>query len=652
MKNTTLLSSPGSRCIVKTTTTKQQLQQQRWSRYSYDGPQQVQRKSRINLLSSSSSWNSSFLTQISDDDDRHHQHPGINFRWSSSQSSPLFLSSGLTTQLISNKEQQKQEQYHSRLLSSSIRGQDHATTITSLPHDDDHNVDVNADEMNDTNNGKNNNKVKESSTNNNNSIIKSYMELSKARLSTLVVSTTLAGYIAVGPDAIYAIDISPSILISCLIGTALCSSSAAAYNQIFEISRDRLMKRTMYRPLVTGQLSQSHAISLATLWGISGTSILYYGTDPITASLGLGNIILYAGLYTYLKPISIYNTWIGAIVGAIPPWMGWTAASSAVAKATTATKTTTAATTIASAATIVPTTAWFVSDTSTVPDYIMLTSSSLPPLDVFIDHNLPGLLLAFTLYYWQLPHFMALSYMHRMDYERGGFQMLPSVESQQQQEKGISGNGDYNRTANVMVRNTWYLSTIPFIATITNVTSSMYALEGILLNSYALYVAYQFKYSKTNANARKVFLTSLWYLPCTLMLFLLHSKVFHIEEVEINNTNKITNDDIEHNNDEYNDMNNRNNTPPITIGKLVSNTIYSIRDIGKGICIHEAVIASHNNNIDKAKTNDSSSKDSCPVIIGSNKVNEATTLVVHEVLELQQDHQQQQQTQHQKEEQL
>jgi protoheme IX farnesyltransferase len=87
------------------------------------------------------------------------------------------------------------------------------------------------------------------------------------------------------------------------------------------------MKRTQHRPLVLGTLTTTESTIAATAGGVAGLSILAYATDPITTALGASNIVLYAGLYTFLKPRSVYNTWVGAVVGAIPPVMGWTAAT-------------------------------------------------------------------------------------------------------------------------------------------------------------------------------------------------------------------------------------------------------------------------------------------------------------------------------------
>jgi len=347
----------------------------------------------------------------------------------------------------------------------------------------------------------------DSNTKNNTSKISAYLQLGKAKLSGLVVTTTLAGFVAAGGPLYDQAQLAGC----CVVGTALCAFSAAALNQIYERDRDSMMKRTQKRPLVIGTLTVNEAKMAATLWGVGGTTLLIAGTDPVTALLGFTNIGLYAGLYTFMKPRSIYNTWVGAVVGAIPPVMGWTAA----------------------------------------------TSGSMIDLDAII--------LGSTLYYWQLPHFFALSYMYRIDYERGGFCMLSSQEV------------DGERTSSVIMRNAAYLSVIPFLSTFAGVTSSMFALEGIVLNSYALWVAHRFRQERTNANARKVFLTSLWYLPTWLVLFLLHSKVW----------------DEDHDQDVLRDA--------------ISDFVHSVRDEGRKMCIHERVIDKTAHTTDSGNT--------CPVVL-------------------------------------
>lgn len=363
---------------------------------------------------------------------------------------------------------------------------------------------------------------------------KLYADLAKARLSALVVSTTACGFLAAGSP------FSPSLLSAVVVGTALCSSSAAAWNQIFEVDRDRRMKRTQTRPMVTQSLSTRQAQTAATLWGVGGVSLLYVGTDPTTALLGASNIALYSGLYTWMKPRSIYNTWVGAVVGSIPPVMGWSAA----------------------------------------------TGGSL--LDI------EALLLGSTLFMWQMPHFFALSYMYREDYARGGFAMVPVLEE----------NGD--RTAQLITRYAAYLSSIPFIATLSGVTNSMFALEGIALNAYALHVAHKFSGDRTKANARKVFLTSLWYLPSFMMLFLLHSKVWDEEEDEV--------------------------TEKDALRDWISARVHSIRETGRKVCIHEKAIIRNSN---EKHMDEEANRQACPVTVGTRKARvlerratEATALAV------------------------
>lgn len=356
------------------------------------------------------------------------------------------------------------------------------------------------------------------------SYAKAYAELAKAKLSALVVTTTGAGFLAAGQP------FDPSqlkILSACLIGTSLCSASAAALNQIIEVDRDSRMKRTQQRPLVgTGKrpiISKPHALTAAMIWGLTGTGLLFNACDPVTAALGAANIGLYAGVYTYMKPVSIYNTWVGAIVGAIPPVMGYSAAMA-------------------------------------------------PEL---LCDPMPAVMLGGLLYLWQMPHFFALSFMYREDYKRGGFKMVPCLEE------------DGDKTSQLVLRYTIYQSMVPFATTLTNVTSSMFAFEGLVLNAYALNVAIKFRRERTNANARRVFLTSLGYLPCWLMLFLLHSKSWDRE----GQRSRAVGED------------------------WLIQQVHTIRNRGREYCIHEQAKDQHEATVDAMEE----SSPSCPVMIGAEK---------------------------------
>lgn len=189
------------------------------------------------------------------------------------------------------------------------------------------------------------------------------LKLSKIRLTSLVVITTMGGY-AVAPGVF---DLCTFTM--CSVGTGLVSAAANSINQFFEVPFDAQMSRTKNRVLVLGQLTPACAVLFATISGITGLSILYSQVNAITAILGAINLVLYTIIYTPLKRVSILNTWIGSIVGAIPPLMGW---------------------------------AGCVGDIMAPGAWIM-----------------SGLL-----YAWQFPHFNALSWNLRPDYSRAGYRMM------------------------------------------------------------------------------------------------------------------------------------------------------------------------------------------------------------------------------------
>lgn len=101
----------------------------------------------------------------------------------------------------------------------------------------------------------------------------------------------------------------------------MCAASANSFNQIFERNLDKKMKRTCNRPLPSGKLPVGEAVSFGVLAGAAGVTTLFTLTNPVVAALGGANIFLYAGPYTFMKRYSEANTWIGSVVGAIPPVM-------------------------------------------------------------------------------------------------------------------------------------------------------------------------------------------------------------------------------------------------------------------------------------------------------------------------------------------
>ncbi|HRX84441.1 MAG TPA: heme o synthase [Phycisphaerae bacterium] len=193
------------------------------------------------------------------------------------------------------------------------------------------------------------------------------VELAKPRLSALVLFTALVGYAA---GASGSIDV--ACMIHVLLGTALVAAGANAFNQVIERDLDGLMERTKTRPLPTQRVSTAEATRFAVLVSAAGLLELLFGVNLLTAFLGAVALTAYVLLYTPLKRITVHNTLVGALVGALPPLMGWTAARGALEPG--------------------------------------------------------GWALAAILFVWQLPHFFAISWIYRADYRRGGYRMLGAVD--------------------------------------------------------------------------------------------------------------------------------------------------------------------------------------------------------------------------------
>lgn len=276
-----------------------------------------------------------------------------------------------------------------------------------------------------------------------------YWELSKARLSALVVATSGAGYV-LGSGSI--VDIA-GLCYTCT-GTMMVAASANTLNQVFEIKNDAKMKRTMRRPLPSGRISPVHAAMWATSVGAGGTTLLACQANGLAAGLAASNLILYAFVYTPLKQIHPVNTWVGAVVGAIPPLLGWAAAASEV--------------------------------------------------------SLNSMILPAALYFWQLPHFMALAYLCRDDYLAGGYRMLSFADP--------TGK----RTAWVSLRNCLYMLPLGLFAYNWGLTSEWFSFEASLLTMGLTVGALSFVLDPTPKTARRMFHGSLLYLPALMAGLILH----------------------------------------------------------------------------------------------------------------------------------
>lgn len=193
--------------------------------------------------------------------------------------------------------------------------------------------------------------------------ISDYIAFTKLRLSILVVFSAGLGYLIAGDT------FNPKTFIFLLIGGFCITAASNGLNQIFERELDKLMKRTMQRPLPKEKMSVTEAYVLVVVFAISGTLFLWFGTNPLCTVLSLSSLVIYSFIYTPVKRISSIAVFIGAIPGALPPLLGYVAVKGTI-------------------------------------DYM-------------------AILLFATQFMWQFPHFWAIAWRVHEDYQKAGFDLLP-----------------------------------------------------------------------------------------------------------------------------------------------------------------------------------------------------------------------------------
>ncbi|KIK10320.1 hypothetical protein K443DRAFT_81125 [Laccaria amethystina LaAM-08-1] len=311
-------------------------------------------------------------------------------------------------------------------------------------------------------------------------LLKVYAQLSKSRLTVLVVLTAMSG-VALSP-----LPTTIPILLSTAVGTALCSASANTLNQIQEVPFDAQMARTRSRPLVRRAISPLHAAGFALATGIAGPGLLLTMVNPTVAALGAANIALYAGLYTWMKRRSIYNTWVGSVVGALPPLMGWTACGGKL----------------------------FPSASYPIEYFLPPILSSTPQLPInvaLVDNPLAPLALSILLFSWQFPHFNSLSYIVRESYAQAGYHMLSVLSPA--------------KNALVSLRHTLLLTaTCSVLIPLSGLTTWTFALVSFIPNAICVRAAWRFWRRGGEKEAKVVWHHSLWYLPVMLGLMMLHKQ--------------------------------------------------------------------------------------------------------------------------------
>ena len=270
-------------------------------------------------------------------------------------------------------------------------------------------------------------------------------ELFKARLTSLVLLTTLVGFY-LGQRG----GMNWLLLVNTLMGTGLLACGAAALNQYLERDFDALMERTEDRPLPAGLIQPQTVVVLGGVISVAGLIWLAFGANLLTAVLGAVTLISYLFIYTPLKRKTTLNTAIGAIPGALPPLMGWTAARG--------------------------------------------------------DLSIEGWALFAILFFWQLPHFLAIAWMYREDYARGGFVMLPLVDR------------DGTRTGRSAVSHTLGLLPVSLSPFVFQMSGALYLSGALVLGLVFLWFAARFAREMDRLSARRLFFASILYLPLLLGL--------------------------------------------------------------------------------------------------------------------------------------
>src|SRR5581483_5283633 len=271
-----------------------------------------------------------------------------------------------------------------------------------------------------------------------------YLELTKPRIAVMALFTVAIGYLLAAGG-----EVRVAVLLHTLLGAGLVAAGGSALNQWLERRIDARMNRTMRRPLPAGRLSAAEALVFGVGLGVVGLAYLVLTVPPAAAVAAAVTLISYVGIYTPLKTVTVWNTLVGAVPGALPPVIGWCAARG----------------------------------------WDDLAGSS-------------GLFL--VLFLWQLPHFLAIAWMYRDDYARGGLRMLPIADP--------SGG----LTAAVMILTCVVLIPASLLPVALGGAGAVYAVAAVAFGLLFLRSAVRFGRTRTDRQARTVLRASLVYLPGVL----------------------------------------------------------------------------------------------------------------------------------------
>ena len=292
--------------------------------------------------------------------------------------------------------------------------------------------------------------------------MKDLLALTKFRLSALVIVTT---FVAFWLRAGSAMDV--WLLVHTIIGSTLAAFGSAVFNQLMEIEPDSKMKRTADRPLPAGRISPSAAFGIGWLLSALGLIHLVHRVNAEAAALTAMTLATYLFIYTPLKRQSTLNTLVGAVSGALPPLIGWAGAAGPAG-----------------------------------------TGDAYFRWSLLLE---PGAIYLFALLFlWQLPHFLAINWMYRDEYVRGGFVMLANDD-----ERGA-------RTSRHALA--WSIATLLLMVhpvAFGLVNTWLFLPAALVLNVWLCQRALLFQKQPERSSARRLFFGTLIYLPVILVLSML-----------------------------------------------------------------------------------------------------------------------------------
>jgi heme o synthase len=267
-----------------------------------------------------------------------------------------------------------------------------------------------------------------------------YVALTKPRLNLLVVASSAAGYY-LGARAPFDV----AAMVQAVGGTALVAAGAAALNQFAERDIDAMMRRTRTRPLPSGRLSPWEALAFGLALFVTGLAVLALTVTMLATMLAFVTLVVYLGVYTPMKRRTPLSTLVGAVPGALPPLIGWSASHGTIAGG--------------------------------------------------------GAALFAIVFLWQIPHFMAIAWLFRDDYDKAGLPVLPVLEP------------DGHRTGRTAVVYAAALIPISLLPWLIGMTGLSYAAVAAAVGLGLLWLAIRFAIMRSNTAARSLFLGSIIYLP-------------------------------------------------------------------------------------------------------------------------------------------